>query len=125
DQVTATTGTDPVRIVLGTDAEPTSVLTRQEWRPDAPGWGTAGTWYASLAHPTTFEILVHFNGPVSSSEVELTSGGRRARVETVGPTTTVSLGVIELPAGRHDLHLTTLAEGKPVPPAQLVLRRID
>jgi arylsulfatase A-like enzyme len=61
DDVGKTRGYDPPRIVLGAPAENPSVLTRQDWRGPAAGWGPNdfGHWEIRVARPGQYTITLH------------------------------------------------------------------
>lgn len=84
--VSSTRGYDPPRIHIGSDKEPVTVLTRQDWRGPKAGWGpkSVGHWDVEVAKAGKFEIditapagtskgvarLIHENLTVSAPVVD-------------------------------------------------------
>src|SRR5690606_34212517 len=92
--VTSTRGFEPLAIAVGSEAEPSVTLTRQDWRAVGPteGWGEddLGVWVVDVRHPGEYDIEVDlpptgtFDVPVreQGGRVALTLGSL-AREQTV------------------------------------------
>jgi arylsulfatase/arylsulfatase A len=63
------------RIIIGNDAEPESVLTRQDWiRESGKGWGDKGYWLLTVDHDAVFDIKVRIAEPRPDWNVTLNVG---------------------------------------------------
>lgn len=64
------------RIVVGADQEPTSVLTRQDWRGTKAGWqpGELGQWEISVAKSAEYKIRVRVVAKNVDRQVTVTMG---------------------------------------------------
>jgi len=60
--VSATRGYDPPRIVLGSEHENPSILTRQDWRGPQSNWGSTGFghWEVRVERPGRYEVTLQF-----------------------------------------------------------------
>jgi arylsulfatase/arylsulfatase A len=112
----------PPRIVVGTAAEPRTVLTRNDWRPtEGGGYGTAGSWWLRLPEATTLEARVRFRRAVESPTVAVTVGPVAREVSAAGAVTEVPLGAFELPAGACELTVRVTSGGAIVAPEHVIL----
>jgi len=66
-------GYEAPRILVGTDAEPLTVLTRQDWRGPQANWNPKGLGYWELAVPEggKYRVTVDFDRPSQAAEVKL------------------------------------------------------
>ena len=66
-------GYEDPRILIGTEAEPLTVLTRQDWRGPQASWAPKGLGYWELAVPQDgkFAITVDLDGPKKEATVKL------------------------------------------------------
>jgi len=92
----------PPRIVVGTDHEPVTVLTRQDWRriTDDQGWRptSRGRWLLSARQDTTFDIEVRLVAG-SSGPVLLRIGDRELSQNLVPDQQTATFREVPIPAG--------------------------
>jgi hypothetical protein len=115
----------PPRIVVATDAEPRTVLTRTKWRPsEGAGFGVAGTWWLFVPAPAKLDAREPFLSPVESPTVEVGAGGLVREVCLSGAVTEVSLGAFDLPGGPCNLTVRVTSGGSLVPPEHIVLTRV-
>lgn len=98
----------PPRIVIGSETETTTMLTRQDWRvvPSAPGWGPNGVWLLHAARPAEYEVVLLFPEPVPPGTVSWTFGPVAGSLTTTAPAASIPLGTLRLPAGDLDVRLT-------------------
>jgi len=116
----------PPRIVVGTDQEPVTVLTRQDWRriTDDQGWRptSRGRWLLSAREDATFDVEVRLVAG-SSAPVLLDVGDRELSQDLAPDQQTATFDEVPAPAG--DFALSAAAgEGEDRRGAhQVVLRR--
>ena len=92
------------RIIIGNDAEITTVLTRQDWKRDGGrGWGNRGHWLLRLEQPALFDITVETAEPRPGWQVSLSVGNIR-RQGIMPDSTRITFPGIRLQPG--DLSLT-------------------
>jgi arylsulfatase/arylsulfatase A len=114
----------PPRIVVATDAEPRTVLTRNDWRPsDDRAYGSAGTWWLFVPAPATLDARVLFRTPIDSPTVHLVAGDLARDVQLSGPVTEVPIGALEFPAGSCNLTVRMTSNGAPIPLEHVILTR--
>jgi arylsulfatase A-like enzyme len=101
--VSATRGYDPPRIHLGSDKEPITVLTRQDWRGPKAGWGpkSIGYWEVQIERAGKYRIIITAPKALDTGIVEFRTGELVSLALLQGETTTI---VAELPAGAARLH---------------------
>jgi arylsulfatase A-like enzyme len=83
DDVSAERGYDPPAIVIGTDHENPTVLTRQDWRVHGPdGWGDEhkGYWQVRYAQGRQYRITVTFTPDDQPADLILFDGQRSHKV---------------------------------------------
>jgi len=116
----------PPRIIIGTDFEPKTVLTRQDWRhSQGKPWArdSNGAWLLEAAEPMSYEIEVIFNDSPQKGKaivkvgdlaqtIEITAGHKRGHVD-----------LIEIPQGKTSLSVTADFDGKKQGPHQVILTR--
>ncbi len=116
----------PPRIVVGTDQEPVTVLTRQDWRriTDDQGWRptSRGRWLLSAREERTFDIEVRLVAG-SAGPVLLELGDGTYRQEPAPEQANVTFEGVAVPAGDFELSAAA-GEGDDRRGAhQVVLRR--
>ncbi len=74
DDVSKTRGFDPPRIALGTTHENPTLLTRQDWRTEAPQTTALGHWEVSIAEGGLFELAVTIEPGPNAGTVRLAIG---------------------------------------------------
>jgi arylsulfatase A-like enzyme len=104
----------PPRIHVGTAAEPTTVLTRQDWRREDQerGWGSRGHWLIDVRRAGAYEVLVRLPARREGRSMTLSCGPVERRVEVPEGVHELLLRV-ELPVGPAELRTTlTDAQGE-------------
>jgi arylsulfatase A-like enzyme len=118
----------PPRIVIGTDHEPVTVLTRQDWRhvQGRPWAGDSnGFWLLENPEPTTYDAEVIFASDLHPSGTAVISAGDVVQEISIaakqqrGHTTR-----IKLPAGKLKLAVDVDLDGKMQGPHQVILTRV-
>jgi len=89
----------PPRIVIGTDHEITTVLTRQNWRSAGADFGREGTWLLRAEREATYTVELRWLKPVAPGTVEITAGAVTQKIEVTSPTDRVTVTSLRLPAG--------------------------
>lgn len=86
DDVGRAQGYAPPRIVLGSEHENPSVLTRQDWRGPQAGWAanSIGHWEVEVAAPGRYDVTLRF-APRSGSTTARLTLGNVTRQQTVQP----------------------------------------
>ncbi len=116
----------PPRIVIGTDQDPLSVLTKQDWRPGAtPGWGSRGKWLVTAQQPATYDVDVVWEAPLGPARATLHVGDRDYPIQWQASRQRLEFDGIEIPAGETSIGVTATADGKPRDPYHVRLRRQD
>ncbi|MXX76243.1 MAG: arylsulfatase [Holophagales bacterium] len=116
----------PPRIVVGTDHEPVTVLTRQDWRRDTAdqGWRptSRGHWLLSAREDVTFDIEVRLVAG-SSAPVLLDVGDRELSQDLAPDQQTATFEEIPIPAGDFALSASAGENEERRGAHQVVLRR--
>ena len=106
----------PPAIRPGTDHEPVTWLTRQDWRlayssQQTRGWGTKGHWVLEFDAATELEVTLRFRQPTRVGHVLLYANPdsgqlTHAEYEPDGATVEhLDLGLVTFPAGRSSLQV--------------------
>jgi arylsulfatase/arylsulfatase A len=88
----------PPRIVIATDAEPLTTLTRQDWQVSGPGGGEQGEWLIRALSPCVLDIEVIFEKR-SIGEARLNLGPVFLTQVLDNPVRTIAFRDVALPAG--------------------------
>jgi arylsulfatase A-like enzyme len=114
----------PPRIVLGTEHEDPTVLTRQDWRgPHTISGAVAnGSWMVTIAKDTTFDVTLRFKAPAEKTTVTYTGGAKPVDVEVEAGSTSVTLPAVPHVAGNSEISATIKA-AKPHGPDYVELKR--
>lgn len=103
----------PPRIVIGSDRESTTVLSRQEWRVPAKGdTGRNGTWLLRAERDANYTVELRWPKPVVPGRIEFRAGTLTRTVEVREPTDRVVVGEILIPEGELDLSATHVHGGE-------------
>ncbi|MCG8557468.1 MAG: arylsulfatase [Proteobacteria bacterium] len=114
---------EPPRIVIGTDHETTTLLTKQNWRrSEGPGWGVRGRWLVHVARAARFDATVRLKEALRG-RAELRIGSARAAVEATGLEQSLTFRNLRVPAGDAEVEFTLTHQGKTSGPHQVVLTR--
>ena len=92
----------PPRIVIGTDAEPETVLTRQDWRHTSGkpwGRGSRGFWLLESRGAATFDAEVIFKHDHPAGTVRIDAAGETHRVDVPSNVRRVTIPSVRLPDG--------------------------
>jgi arylsulfatase/arylsulfatase A len=112
----------PPRIVVGTNHEPQTVLTWQDWQTEGSNWGRHGEWLVQLPKPASFQVTVILKS-AAAGEARLRIGDvARARAITE-PTQGIVFDDIAVPAGNMAVRFELVHERNAEPPYQIVLTR--
>jgi len=105
---------DPPRIIVGTEHETETMLTRQDWRRLSTVGGRArGHWLLNFDGSECYDIQVIMTRPVADVRAELTIGDLRRVGEFAGPTDTYVFEEVVVPAGDAELEVTFEMGGDP------------
>lgn len=124
DDVCATRGFDPPRIVLGSAHENPTTLTRQDWRGDRAGWGpeSIGQWYVELAEPGDYRFDVVLLKPVTG-RLTLSVNDRKVATTALQASQLARLGPMVLEAGNATLQAMIETPRGVTGPHQIVVER--
>ncbi len=111
--VSATRGYAPSRIVIGSEHENPTVLTRQDWRGPKAGWeaGDRGFWEIQVALAGEYEVTVHV-APRPRATVHLAFGDARYTGTVAANATACPFAGVRLPAGPGQLEAWAESENE-------------
>ena len=102
----------PPRIVIGSDHETTTVLTRQEWRVPAAGDnGREGKWLLRGERAADYTLELRWLKPVPAGSIQIKSGSAVRTVDVPVATDRILLDQLSLPAGDFDFSVTHHSPG--------------
>ena len=116
----------PPRIVIGTDHEKISVLTRQDWRHvTGQPWGrdSNGSWLLEAREPAAYGVEVIFQGDHPSGTATVTAGTESSQIEIPAGKARGHVTTMQLPAGKFKLSVDVVFNGKTQGPHQVILTR--
>ena len=116
----------PPRIVIGTDHERRSVLTRQDWRHvTGRPWGrdSNGFWLLEAPKAATYDIEVIFNGGHPAGTATITAGTASSKLDKSAEEKRGHRTTMTLPAGQLKLSVDVTFDGKTQGPHQVILTR--
>ncbi len=106
---------DPPRIVLGSQHEDSTVLTRQDWRrTKGNGWGTAGRWLVTIAETGAYDFRLRLPRNQPRQQVQLYVGDDLIRGETDSSGLNCDLQNIPLETGDVAIRAQCTGGGEPV-----------
>lgn len=116
----------PPRIVIGTEHERRSVLTRQDWRhrsgkPWAPD--SNGFWLLEAPESGVYEVELILQGDHPAGRATITAGSVKTEVDIVAHDVRGHFTPIHLPAGKLKFSVDVVFEGKRQGPHQVILTR--
>ena len=115
------------RIVLGSDAEPTTTLTRQDWRRESAdsGWaaGSRGAWLTEVATAGDYDLRIHWHGKHRPESMVLEIGGQTLEQDVPDGVDSVTFESVGLTAGPLELRATLLAGDTKRGPYQVLVTR--
>ena len=113
------------RIVLGSRAETTTRLSRQDWHlTQGTGWGTQGVWKISSRQPARYTVDVILEKPLPGHALTLTGFGQTWTGVLLDDGRRGRFDGVSLPAGESDLRVGLSANGTELGPYQVILRRL-
>ncbi len=94
----------PPRIVIGSDEEPVSDLSIQDWRVQpSEGWGTSGRWMVDVVDEGPYRAAVRWDKSIGDREVSLVIGEERIPGMLKDGATEVIFEQVRLPKGETSL----------------------
>jgi len=91
---------EPPRIIIGSDEEPVTHLSIQDWRvPPSQGWGSGGRWNVEVIDPGPYEVTLSWTEPIGEREVVLHAGEASFPGKLVEDATRVVFQEVTLPTG--------------------------
>lgn len=116
----------PPRIVIGTDHERVSVLTRQDWRHQTGRpWGrdSNGFWLLEAPEPGSYQIELIFKEQHPAGNATIVAADSKTEVEIAAGQSRGHVASMNLPAGRLKLAVDVVFDGKTQGPHQVILTR--
>ncbi|MBK8975727.1 MAG: arylsulfatase [Planctomycetes bacterium] len=127
DSITATRPDPfaPPRIFIGTDAEPVTTLTHQDWRrdDDLRGWGMRGTWLVDVRRAGRYAITVRLPARRRGAELTFRCGDVERTIAVPGATDELRFE-LDLPAGPAALRTSLDDDAGRYGAHQIELRRL-
>ena len=117
---------EPPRIVIGTEHERRSVLTRQDWRhsagrPWAPN--SNGFWLLEAVEPGAYEVELIFSGDHPAGKATITVDSTETQVSVSASRTRGHLATLNLPGGKFKFAVDVIFDGETQGPHQVILTR--
>lgn len=124
--VSSTRGFAPPRIVVGTEHENPTLLTRQDWRHPGEGWGTLGHWEIEVAADGKYQFRLLFPPQAPTGEAEILLDGKPAApvVPIPDQTAEITIGPLPLTKGKISLEPRLHFGAQTIGPEYCELRRI-
>lgn len=116
----------PPRIVIGTEHEKRSVLTRQDWRHvTGRPWASDsnGFWLLEAPEAGTYKVEVIFNGNHPAGSATITAGKKKVQIEIEAGKRRGHFATVQLPAGKIKLAADVVFNNKKQGPHQIILTR--
>ena len=116
----------PPRIVVGTDHEPETVLTRQDWRHKKGGaWAgnSNGFWLLNAPAATSFDVELIFKQGHPAGTAVVSIGGTQKEVPIPAGAVRGSRTTITIPEGNQKLSVDVDFDGDVQGPHQVILTR--
>ncbi|TWT53451.1 Arylsulfatase [Rubripirellula amarantea] len=119
---------DPPRIIVGTPNEPTTVLTRQDWRhTQGKPWAvdSNGHWLLESNSSGRYEVEVFMNTDLPTAQATINAGSFSQRLDIPAGKRTGNRTVMQLPSGQFTLAVDVVVREQVQGPHQVSLKRID
>ena len=116
----------PPRILIGTEHEPRSVLTRQDWRHvTGRPWArdSCGFWLLEAQDAGDYDIELIFAGSHPAGKATVTAGNVRQEIEITANKRRGHFAKLTLPAGQLQLSVDVVFGNKTQGPHQVILTR--
>jgi arylsulfatase/arylsulfatase A len=118
----------PPRIVIGTEHETVTVLTRQDWRHESGGaWAkdSNGSWLLSVSASGEYEVeLILDSDQHPAGTATVTAGDVIGQLEVIAGQQRGHRTTLSLPKGDVKLSVELVFEGKTMGPHQVIVRRL-
>ena len=102
----------PPRIIIGTDHETSTTLTRQDWRvPDVGDTNREGTWLLRAERAAEYSVELRWLKPIGPGPVELRAGEMTRTIDVREATDRVAIEGVRIPKGDLEL-VATQGQGK-------------
>ena len=114
----------PPRIVIGTEHERVSVLTRQDWRHvTGTAWArdSNGFWLLEAPEPGAYEVELIFKDDHPAGKATITAGSVKTEVDVAANEPRGHFTRMQLPAGKLKLSVDVVFDGKTQGPHQVIL----
>jgi arylsulfatase A-like enzyme len=113
------------RIILGSDAEPSTTLTRQDWRGAnaGPEPGGLGRWECELTKPAKFTIHAEFEKAKGERQALLTLQGKTIETPLPSDQSQATWKGIELNSGAAEVFVQLAGQRRPVGPKYVEIIR--
>ncbi|MDI9384344.1 MAG: arylsulfatase [Verrucomicrobiota bacterium] len=116
----------PPRIILGSDHETRTVLTRQDWRvTHEEGWGRFGRWHLEFHGAFDYRIEFAWPEPVAPGTLEFTVGNQTTTVEVKEPTDAVVIERLAIAPGTVELSAILEQPEDTKDPYHVILTRLN
>lgn len=118
----------PPRIVIGTEHEPTTVLTRQDWRHNrGRPWAkdSLGYWLLESKEDATYEVDLLFASTPPMGTATITAGNVTEQLEIPAGRQRGNVTQLKIPAGKLKLSVEVNFDGTTQGPHQVILKRTE
>ena len=90
----------PSRIIIGSDHETTTVLTRQNWRvPDTGDTGRDGAWLLRAERDSNYSVELRWLKPIAPGTIDIRAGDIVRTIDVRDATDRVTLDGLRIPRG--------------------------
>ena len=114
----------PPRIVIGSDQDPTTMLTWQDWRVDEPtGWGKGGRWLLRAERDATYQVTLRWPEPVQPAQITVHAGRATASLTLEEAADHAELPALRIPRGDFELSVEIRRGAETDQPYQVILER--
>ena len=116
----------PPRIIVGTDNEPVTVLTRQDWRLPSRATGrsqSVGSWLLEAPEACQFRAEIIFRGDPPAGRAKVRIGSTEHELELLPKQARGHFVDVAFPSGNVDFTVECLLDGKTKGPHQVILSR--
>jgi arylsulfatase/arylsulfatase A len=114
----------PPRIIVGTDHEPETTLTRQDWQATDGGWGSQGQWLVRAPAATRFRATVILQAP-AAGDATLWINQQRFDKRQAEPTQRLNFEDVDVPAGDAAIRFEIVHGRRSAAPYHIVLTRVE
>ncbi|MEC8554184.1 MAG: arylsulfatase [Planctomycetota bacterium] len=115
---------DPPRIVIGTEHEKRTVLTRQDWRhASGQPWGrdSNGFWLVEAPSPGSYTVELIFKDDHPAGEATVVAGEARLQIDVAANEARGHSAMMKFPSGRFAISVNVDFGGKIQGPHQVIL----